>query len=186
MHLGISLRRLPSLYEKIAIVSLISISGCSTTPSVARTDYSLIVPSNVEAYEEQTNQRFLLGERIGPTALPTYPSGLVALRLSPQSICVEIDIDEDGKIAAARQLNDVEECRAKTNEQFLQAALAAVGQWSFHPARMCTFPNAASVNDDCSGTNVVVERVPVRLAYRFTFSVDHDGPRVRSQTFELR
>ena len=102
---------------------------------------------------------------------------------------MEIDIDEDGKVAATRQLIDGNACPKKmreTDEQFLQAAIACVKQWSFHPARLCTFPNTSEATDDCDGENVTVERVPVRLAYRFTFSIDDDGPRVRSQTVDSR
>jgi hypothetical protein len=165
------------------------LAGCSASAPQTKTGYSLIVPEGSETYVEQKNQKFLLGDRIGEAVLPVYPADLVGRHLSTQVVCVEVDIDETGKVYASRPLFGVSACpgsEVALDARFLASAQAAVRQWAFRPARMCTFPSAAAVNDRCSAEGVVVEAMPVRYAYSFYFEQTPGGAKVVSRAVRDR
>jgi hypothetical protein len=71
--------------------------------------------------------------------------------------------------------------KERPDDRFLVATKQAVAQWTFEPARMCTYPEGIEANRNCSGKNVTVERLPVRLAFMFFFSVGKDGPQVENR-----
>jgi hypothetical protein len=157
--------------------------GCASSPAIRRatSSYQVIVPSGSERYKENKDQKFLLGDRIGIASLPEYPQAAQANHIPVQIVCIEIDIDTDGRVFDSRPLYDVAGCPAKaesSSDLFLGSAQSAVKQWIFMPARMCTFPSGTETDDSCAGDNVTIEYVPVRLAFMFYFSVAEGQPHV--------
>jgi len=157
--------------------------GCAATKSRPNSSYELMLPAGAETYTESDREVFRLGDRIGEPALPIYPSELVSKNLPEQQVCLEIDIDTAGRVFDSRPLYDTGNCPSKANhpdDSFLAATKQAVQQWRFEPARMCTFPDGAPKNDECQGTAVKVELVPIRLAFVFSFVIGHGGPAVKN------
>jgi len=160
-------------------------SGCAER-TTTKSAYQMVMPASAERYELDESQQFMLGERIGSAVLPEYPAAEIHRRLPEQIVCVEIDIGEDGRVFASRPLHDAAGCPAENAQPdpvFYTAAEHAVAQWAFEPARLCTFPPGVPKNDECQGTGVKMENVPIRLAFLFSFTLEH-GPRVTGRALE--
>ena len=167
-----------------ALVALTLVASCSSIGerTTTKTAYQIVIPRSVDRYELKNNQAFYLGERIGEAVLPVYPASELGKHLPEQNLCVEIVIDDDGRVLSSRPLFDPDGCSSQTMhppEAFYEATEVAVKQWAFMPARICTFPLSVAKNDGCEGAGKV-EYVPIRLAFAFTFTEEH-GPRVTSR-----
>jgi hypothetical protein len=125
----------------------------------------------------------LLGEPIIQPS-PSYPSSLRAAAISERDVCLELVIDEQGRVIGNPPLYDLPDCpqnSAVLERNFLQSAQETVMQWRFHPARLCSFADSKTAERDdghCSGPGVRIEQLPVKLAFRFTFTQSLGGLKV--------
>lgn len=170
----------------LEVVSLSLVGGCAPMRerTITKSAYQIVIPESADRYSLEKNQEFLLGERIGAAVLPEYPASELTRHLPEQSLCVEIDIGEDGHVFDSRPLYDTAGCPARIagpDPVFYTATEKAVTQWEFKPARLCTFPRNVAKNSECSGDGVKVEYVPIRLAFMFSFTQEH-GPHVTGHT----
>ena len=126
------------------------------------------------------NQTFFLPLPAAGNALPIYPPTLLAQRLPPQVVCVEIGVGTQGDVIGAVPIAAVAECpleapgvQAAGDRRFLDAARNAVLGWRFDAAFRCEYPNdAARTRQDRSGGRETPQAVS--LAYRFVFE-QRDG-----------
>ncbi len=112
-------------------------------------------------------------------AMPGYPEAMLAHLLPPQTVCVRVSIDEEGKVDATHPIGVGPDCPATENAPapFYEAAEAVAKEWKFDPAFRCVYPKKMKPNPrGCFGEDV--EQVPqaVSLVYRFVFEqVDGQG-----------
>lgn len=173
-------RRKPSLGAWLTLL-LIGVSGCAShRPTVVEPSglvgMESIVPSSGSRYQMRTDQVFRMPEFAGEPAMPMYPETLLAQRVPAQRVCVEVHINKGGAVTASR---------ASTADPqvglFHASVVAATSGWQFRAAAVCTFPEGVEPNQRCEGDGVMVEAVPVRLAFAFVFRVDSDGQHVRME-----
>lgn len=126
------------------------------------------------------NETFLRPLPAVGNTLPGYPPSLLAQRLPPQVVCLEIGIGADGGVMNASPITATAQCpvevagpQAAADPRFLDAARDAVLAWRFDAAFRCEYPNdAARIRQDCSGGRETAQAVS--LAYRFIFE-QRDG-----------
>lgn len=104
-------------------------------------------------------------------------------------ICLELVIGEHGGVESSKLIKDMPSCNGSwvSNDAyslFVDSARDAVSEWYFLPTRVCIYPegvDADKQSDDCSGKDVRVRDIPIKLAYRFTFLQTPNGPKVRAE-----
>lgn len=129
-------------------------------------DKLLTAPERMQLADNETFQ-MPLAER--DNAAPVYPQSLLAQRLAPQTVCLNVAIGADGRVSGSRQVVVEEGCPASTAaaEPFVEAARAAVSQWRFDPAFRCVYPGAKPQEEGCvTGRE---EALAVSLAFSFVF-----------------
>ena len=92
-------------------------------------------------------QTFLLPIDEPGNRLPEYPAEVLAQQQVPsRAICMRVDIDEEGAVSYTGPLVREPECPAVTelSKQFVDASVAALSQWRFEPASVCTFRTVAA------------------------------------------
>lgn len=91
-------------------------------------------------------------------------------------VCAEVWLSADGDITRVAPFDATPDCARSTEPEardYAQAVADALRRWEFTPAMICEFPPQSlgkRARGDCTGQEVVVRRVPVRLNYAFTFS----------------
>ena len=155
-------------FRRIAAAALVvlPIAGCKTNSTVGM---HMVLPPMAEVMDIPKNKTFLMASPVAQP-LPAYPSGVQ--RGDSTRVCIELVIDENGAVASTTPLYGLPECPAPKEEldpQFVGAAVDAAGRWQFLAAAVCTFPEGAETMDDCSGDEVVVTTVAIKIAYVFTF-----------------
>lgn len=141
---------------------------------------SLIEPAgDTRRMAPARNRRFIY-PNLETSALPAYPPGLLALRLAPVVICVDIVIDATGTVAAAVTRSDgaCAPLAGIDTAAFSAAALQAVRSWIYAPALLCEAPQDFDGDDACQADGVVEAPIAVRLSYAFRFSQQDGMPRV--------
>jgi hypothetical protein len=134
-------------------------------------------PSGASRMQLPQSQRFVFPDLEEPVPLPIYPPQLLAARLAPVLVCVEVDIGADGSVGAARPRLDTGCVDKPVRQEFVGAAVAAVSQWTYAPALLCKAPDA-SLEDPCVHPQVVETPTPVRLSYAFRFTQMDGEPQV--------
>jgi hypothetical protein len=74
--------------------------------------------------------------------LPEYPAEVLAQQQVPsRAVCMRVDIDEEGAVSYTGPLVREPECPAVTelSKQFVDVSVAALSNWRFEPAVVCTF-----------------------------------------------
>lgn len=125
------------------------------------------------------NRRFIHPNLETPT-LPTYPHGMLALRLAPLVVCVDAVIDATGAVSAAAVRSD-EDCAPPVDVDtaaFEASALQTVRSWTYSPALLCVAPADFDGDDACQAEGVVESPTAVRLSYAFRFSQQAGVPQV--------
>lgn len=87
-------------------------------------------------------QTFLLPIDEPGNRLPEYPAEVLAQQQVPsRAICMRVDIDEEGAVSYTGPVVREPECPAVTelSKQFVDVSVAALSQWRFEPAIVCTF-----------------------------------------------
>lgn len=136
----------------------------------------MILPEGVERTVEQERQQFIMAVPIAQS-MPVWPEG-VASPAAQLPVCVEFVISEDGAAHSPRLLEGVPDCVAASQPgitPFVDAALAAVAQWQFFGAGMCTWQREEA---ECSDGRAHVTPLAIRLSYRFRFSAGRNGSKV--------
>lgn len=161
-------------------VGVMMLSACASTPPRSATqddphtgavgvrsiDKLLTAPERMQLGDNETFQ-MPLAER--DNAAPAYPRELLAQRLAPQTVCLNVAIGADGRVSGSRPVGVEQGCPASTaaDAQFVQAAQAAVLRWRFDPAFRCVYPGAKPQEEGCvTGRE---EAVAVSLAFSFVF-----------------
>lgn len=158
--------------------------GCATAPvaeapppNAGDVGVSLLLPPPGATHLElASTQRFVYPNLIDPVAMPEYPPQLLPSRLPPATVCVEVDIGEDGGILAVRQRID-ETCPPDASPQhveFSASTIRAVRGWSYEPAYLCQAPEGFAGDDPCLADGMVERATPLRLSYAFRFG-QRDG-----------
>src|SRR5690606_28957602 len=100
--------------------------------------------------------------------------------------CAAVVIDESGVVArtylvAAPGCMPPEQVPVVLESAVREVVLA----WRFRPAMLCTYPDAATrerdwTGRDCAGAVQEARRLPLSLAWAFTFELQDGQPRVSS------
>jgi len=163
-HLKNSARCFRTIAAAALIVVLVA--GCKTRSTVGM---QMVLPPMAEVMDVPKDKTFLMASPV-TQPLPAYPSGVK--RGATAHVCIEFVIDENGAVASTTPLYGLPECPAPQEEldpQFISSAVEAAGQWQFLAAAICTFPEGVEPTEDCSGEEVVVTTVAIKIAYVFTF-----------------
>ncbi len=166
---------------------LLALAACRSQPVVEEAPRSGDVgvsivppPAGAAAMPLRSDQAFVFPNLVEPAAMPEYPPDLLKLRLEPVVVCVEIDIDETGKVFAARPRVDGA-CPAASGEpggEFAAAANDAVLRWVYDPALVCSTPDGKPAEDACAVEGAVETPTKIRLSYAFRFSQRDGKPSV--------
>lgn len=116
------------------------------------------------------NEAFHMPLDMTGNPLPAYPEALLAQRLPPRAVCLQVGIGTDGRVMFSQPLHDRPGCAAPVDPAFYAAAEQAVATWRFDPAFKCVFADEATKLRDgpgCSDDMMVAQAVS--LAYRFEF-----------------
>lgn len=176
----------------ILCLALLCLLGCATAPAVQPNTHVAVapfIPPGADSYEVSPQQKVVLGEAIAQQD-PVYPPALLAEAIPEQVVCLETEINEMGAIQASRPLYDIDGCPANATAvapAFLAAAQSAVQHWRFEPAMLCTFPapvDASLKGNDCLAEGAKVEALALKLAFRFTFSIQQGVASVRTDELD--
>ena len=135
----------------------------------------MLLPQTGAQHAVTTTQFFVM-----PMALaspePAFPAAADNAGAVEVVVCSEIWLSEDGDITRVAPVEAAPDCASGADartQAFAQAVAAALQRWEFTPAMICEFPPQSvdkRERGDCTGPEVTVRRVPVRLDYAFTFS----------------
>ena len=148
----------------VACVVLATCTGKAVRTGVA---HEMILPEGAERTEVEDRQQFVMAIPIAQP-LPAWPQGAPA-PASAVPVCVAFVVGEDGAVHSPRLLDGVPDCVAAGQPgitPFVDAALAAVAQWQFFGAGMCTWQHEEA---ECSDGRAPVTPLAIRLSYRFRF-----------------
>lgn len=169
----------------IVLAPLAALGGCGSLPEpsrppVANVDVALVPPpAGAARLQLAASQAFVYPQRLVAT-MPTYPDELLALRLPPQILCVDVDIDAEGAVArvAAQPGGGCGQADEAHRPHFAAALEEAVRAWSFDPALVCRTPDGRDSEDACAEPDALESPVALRLSYAFEFSQQDGTPRV--------
>lgn len=150
----------------------LALAACADSRST-RVGASMILPPLATTMKMQEQQLFLMANHLNPEHLPDYPAERMQDGPEQARVCVDLVVDDGGAVTWAVPLHGGPECPAAPDPvlaPFEQAVLAAVREWQFTAAAVCTFPPGIEKNDDCEGEGVVERAVPLRMAFVFDFS----------------
>ncbi|MCI2262792.1 hypothetical protein [Xanthomonas indica] len=138
----------------------------------------------VQSYRMRPQEVFRMPQPLqAPT--PQLPAESPRRTLAPTTVCVRVILSAQGTVERSALLNDRPDCSAGAQPEMadlLQAVQAAVVQWRFVPAAICTYADPAqrpAQEGRCDDAQSVQE-VPVTLAYAFTFEVRQGKASVQS------
>jgi len=123
---------------------------------------------------DEEHQRFIMAVPLNDP-MPAIPANMHRLR-RVVAVCVSFVVTADGRTvdvvvhepdAACLESTSVE---AGMHAHFRAETVAAVQNWTWFGAAICTFPDDVAPDDDCNGPGVQVRAVPIRLDYRFVFT----------------
>ena len=173
----------------IVCLAAAGIGGCRTAPPapqpapppVASVDAALVPPpAGASRLQLDASQAFVFPQLL-ESALPAYPPDLLALRLAPVEVCVEIDIGADGRVGAVSHRRDAT-CaspEAPHAARFAAAVEQAVRLWTYDPALVCRTSDGRAVKDACAEPDAIDTPVALRLSYAFVFSQQDGRPSVQ-------
>lgn len=158
----------------LAMVTLsIAAAGCATR-SVS-VDHRMLLPEAGARHELAPTQVFVMPVTLAAPE-PAFPVVVDASELVELVVCAEIWLSADGDVTRVAPFDGTPDCAAGTEpraQAYAQSVAEALRRWEFTPAMICEFPPQLvekRERGDCTGPEVAVRRVPVRLDYAFTFS----------------
>ncbi|MDQ2701557.1 MAG: hypothetical protein M3Y70_01815 [Pseudomonadota bacterium] len=148
------------------------LAACATR--VAKVDHHVILQPGTVQHELNAFELFVMPMEL-EAPLPAFPVAYAKGDLAPMVVCAEVWLDANGDANRVAPLQQEPDCPARADARtmaFEQAVVVALQHWMWGPARICRFPanlREQMERGDCTGNEVDVVRVPVRLAYAFTF-----------------
>ena len=156
-----------------ALVLVIAAAGCATRS--ANIDHRMLLPQAGARHAVESTQFFVMPVSLAAPE-PAFPVPAEDAGAIDVTVCAEIWLSEDGDVSRVMPFDATPEC-AQTGtapaRAYAQAVVEAMRGWEFTPAMICEFPPqllARRDAGDCTGPEVTVRRVPVRLDYAFSFS----------------
>jgi len=154
-------------------LSMLAAAGCATRSTSV--DHRMLLPETGARHEVTTTQFFVMPMTLASPE-PAFPDVADAVGTVEVVVCTEIWLSADGEITRIAPFDAAPGCTpgadART-QAYAQSVAAALQRWEFTPAMICEFPPQSidkRGRGDCTGPEVAVRRVPVRLDYAFTFS----------------
>lgn len=175
--------------RRITFVTALLLAGCATAPAekaapdtrggqVGMREVTAGVPGEARLVLAQ-NETFAPPLPAPDNALPVYPAALLAQRLAPRAVCVQVGVGEDGSIigtAVAPPSADCPDMPGEDLQPFFEAAAAAAGTWRFEPAFRCVFDHVPGPDEACGNDGTQEIPQAVSLVFRFVFEqVDGRG-----------
>lgn len=166
------------------VTAALLLAGCAATPSAPDVRSGQVgVREVTEGVSGEARLVLAPNETFAPplplpdNAVPAYPAALLAQRMPPRAVCVQVGIGEDGGVlgtAPAPVSGDCPDLSGDDLVPFFDAAAAAAQTWRFEPAFRCVFPQPPGPDDACGGSDT--EEIPqaVSLVFRFVFE-QQDG-----------
>lgn len=104
-------------------------------------------------------------------APPRYPVELLARDLPPQSVCLRLAIDEQGRVSNAVLVDQGHDCSGtlSIDPAFHVTAIDATSRWLFEPAFRCVFPEGKTPESACGFNGSQEIPQPISLVFRFVF-----------------
>lgn len=163
----------------VAVLVVLAIAGCRSVPPEKRVDAGLVLPARAATITVESNQRLLLPGELGRLAMPDFPGGALLRPGEQVVVCTSFTVTADGAVTDISFPEfEGEGCaEPEASAVFRPAIEHAVASWPFVAAAICTYADAPSaMRDDAECTHAIdVAPIPVRLAWRFVFSVTPDG-----------
>lgn len=155
------------------LVLALATGGCATRGTSV--DHRMLLPQAGARHAVESTQFFVMPMTLAAPepAFPENPGGAGTIDVT---VCAEIWLTGDGEISRVMPFEATPECAGTGLPQarvYVDAVVEALRRWEFTPAMICEFPPellARRDEGDCTGPEVAVRRVPVRLDYAFTFS----------------
>jgi hypothetical protein len=163
------------------VVSLVSCARVKPAPST-HIGFKPFIPPAAQGFDFPKNYKIVVGAPIAQAA-PGYPPALIARRIPRRNVCLEIEIDAQGKVYHSPPLHDMPGCPISTRPvepAFVTSAEAAVMHWRFAPTVVCMFPadvDADAEGNDCADEGAKIEPLAIRLAFAFTFTTTNGKPK---------
>ncbi|MDN5782251.1 MAG: hypothetical protein L0H23_09585 [Luteimonas sp.] len=156
-----------------ALAMSVVVAGCVTRS--ASVDHRMLLPEAGARHELAPTQLFVMPVTLAAPE-PIFPVVVDAREPVDIVVCAEIWLSEDGDVARVAPFDGTPDCAAGMQSRaqpYAQSVADALRRWEFTPAMICDFPPQSidkRERGDCTGPEVAVRRVPVRLDYAFTFS----------------
>lgn len=173
------MRKWPRTWILLGVACL---AGCRTVPAdppppVASVEVALVPPPAGAARMQLDSSEAFVFPLLLESELPIYPPDLLALRLAPQTLCVEVDIGADGLVGDVRPREGVD-CPGTAPHRSRFAALLedAVRRWRFDPALVCRTSDGRASPDACAEPDSIDTPVALRLSYAVVFSQEDGQP----------
>ena len=164
----------------VVVLGVACSAGCRTVPveappPVANVEVALVPPPPGATRMQLDPSQAFVFPLLVESSMPEYPPDLLALRLAPLTLCVDVDIDEQGGVSQVRRRDDMEcEAAGPHVPRFAAALEDSVRSWRFDPALVCRTPDGRAAKDACAEPDAIDTPVVLRLSYAFVFS-QHDG-----------
>lgn len=170
----------------IVCLATAGMGGCRTAPPapppepVPSVATALVPPPAGATHLQLDSSQAFVFPQLLESPLPAYPPELLALRLAPVEVCVEVDIGADGRVGAVTRRRDAACAGADGPHaaRFAEAAEQAVRLWTYDPALVCRTSDGRAVEDACAEPDAVDTPVALRLSYAFVFSQQDGKPSV--------
>lgn len=170
-----------------AVAVAMSVStGCAHRTQ--RVEREMILPPSAPTHEVASHQRFLMAVPIADPD-PAYPHG--ARFDGTLQVCTTFVVTAEGAVEDVAFDAASPGCAGPgtpASAPFEHAARAALAQWRYFGAAVCSFPDGRDPDADprCEGPDVRVDPVPIRLRYVFTFSSARGGRVARAPAPPVR
>lgn len=162
----------------IALLAMV-VPGCAMRTT--HVDERMLLPASGARHETDAREFFVMPMTL-VAPQPAFPAGAADAGTFEMTVCAEIWLSANGDITRVAAFDGAPGCAAVSDPQaqpYARSVAAALQRWEFTPAMVCEFPTELldkRAQGDCTGPEVVVRQVPVRLNYAFTFST-RDGRR---------
>lgn len=163
----------------LAAAMVVGIAGCATRS--ASVGHRMLLPGTGPQHAVEATQFFVMPMTLASPE-PVFPQVAETREAFELTVCAEIWLSADGDITRVAPFDGAPECAGGADPQaqaYARSVTEALRRWEFTPAMVCDFPPHLldkRARGDCTGPEVAVRRVPVRLDYAFTFS-SRDGRR---------
>jgi hypothetical protein len=160
-------------------VAVLTAAGCAThSTSVG---HRMLLPEDGPRHETEQSELFVMPVTLASPE-PAFPTDVIVPSTYELTVCAEIWLSADGDITRIAPFDSALECADDADPQvqlYARSVTETLRLWEFTPAMICKFPPELldkRAQGDCTGSEVKLRRVPVRLNYAFTFS-SRDGRR---------